>query len=195
MMFSDTCGGQNRNQFIAILLLYVVRNHSSIQSLDYIFTVQGHSHMEVDSMHSAIERKAGGLQIYDPYGWAVVASIARRDPYFAEQLNHKDMIDLKQLKKDMKVTNVNRNEEGHQVKWIKENCITWMRFEKEKPSTILYKLSYDKDEEFKQIHVLKQTRDSLRRSVSDYNTLPKAYTKRLPISKEKLKDLRKLCEE
>ena len=130
VMFSDTCGGQNRNQFIAILLLYVVRNHSSIQSLDYIFMVQGHSHMEVDSMHSAIERKAGGLQIYDPYGWAVVASIARRDPYFVEQLNHKDMIDLKQLKKDMKVTNVNRNEEGHQVKWNKENCITWMRFEK-----------------------------------------------------------------
>ena len=123
-----------------------------------------------------------------------MASIARRVPYFAEQLNHEDMIDLKQLKKDMKVTNVNRNEEGHQVKWNKENCITWMRFEKEKPSTILYKLSYDKDEEFKQIHVLKQTRDSLRRSVSDY-TLPKAYTKRLPISKEKLKDLRKLCEE
>ena len=59
VMFSDTCGGQNRNQYIAALLLYIVTNHRSIKSIDYIFMVQGHSHMEVDSMHSAIERKSG----------------------------------------------------------------------------------------------------------------------------------------
>ena len=61
VMFSDTCGEQNRNQYIAELLLYIAQSHPSIQSIDYIFMVQGHSHMEVDSMHSAIERKSGIL--------------------------------------------------------------------------------------------------------------------------------------
>lgn len=59
VMFSDTCGGQNRNQYMAALLLHIAQSHSSIESIDYIFMVQGHSHMEVDSMHSAIERKSG----------------------------------------------------------------------------------------------------------------------------------------
>ena len=61
VMFSDTCGGQNRNQYMAALLLHIVQSHSTIQSIDYIFMVQGHSHMEVDSMHSAIERRSGIL--------------------------------------------------------------------------------------------------------------------------------------
>ena len=82
VMFSDTCGGQNRNQFIASMILYLVSSHKTIESIDYIFIVQGHSHMEVDSMHAAIEWKSVGLQIYDPYGWEVVASIARKKLYY-----------------------------------------------------------------------------------------------------------------
>ena len=57
VMFSDTCGGQNYNRFIAALLLWIIRNHTTLESIDYIFMVQGHSDIEVDSMHSAIERK------------------------------------------------------------------------------------------------------------------------------------------
>ena len=49
----------NRNQYMAALLLHIAQSHTSIDSIDYIFMVQGHSHMEVDSMHSAIERKSG----------------------------------------------------------------------------------------------------------------------------------------
>ena len=53
VMFSDTCGGQNHYQYIAALLLYIVQNHSTLKSIDDIFMIQGHSHMELDSMHSA----------------------------------------------------------------------------------------------------------------------------------------------
>ena len=59
VMFSDTCSGQNRNKYIAALLLNIAQTHNTIESIDYIFMVQGHSQMEVDSMHSAIERKSG----------------------------------------------------------------------------------------------------------------------------------------
>ena len=76
VMFSDTRGGQNRNQYKAALLLYIVQNHSTIKSIKYIFMVQGHSHMEVDSMHSATERKLGDsffyLQYYTGYQKVIV---------------------------------------------------------------------------------------------------------------------------
>lgn len=79
---------------------------------------------------------SGGLQIYDPYGWAVVASIARKNPYLVETLKHTDIIDLKALKQNMKITNVKKNEDGEKVKWNNEGSITWMRFEKISPDTI-----------------------------------------------------------
>lgn len=54
-LFSDTCGGQNRNQFIAALFLYVVQT-THLQVVQHNFMEKGHSYMEVDAMHSAIER-------------------------------------------------------------------------------------------------------------------------------------------
>ena len=67
VMFSDTCEGQNHNPYIAVLLPYIVQNHSTIKSINYIFMVQGQSHIEVDSMHSATERMSGESIFYVQY--------------------------------------------------------------------------------------------------------------------------------
>lgn len=53
-LFSDTCGGQNRNQFMAALLLYIVQTYP-IEIIEHKFLESGHTKMEVDSMHAAIE--------------------------------------------------------------------------------------------------------------------------------------------
>ena len=79
-------------------------------------------------MHSAIERKSLGLKIYDPYGWQIVAATARLNPYFVFSLKHNEFVDTKQLMNDMKINNVNVNEQGEKVKWKDTNSITWMRF-------------------------------------------------------------------
>ena len=69
-MFSDTYGGQNRNQYIAITLMHIVETSQNINVIDYLFMVQGHSHMEVDNMNAAIERKSSEsfFQISSPVG-------------------------------------------------------------------------------------------------------------------------------
>lgn len=53
-LFSDTCGGQNRNQQVAAALLYAVKN-THMKIIEHKFLESCHSHMECDSMHSAIE--------------------------------------------------------------------------------------------------------------------------------------------
>ena len=63
--FSDTCGGQNRNQFVASCLLYAVRTLPNLQIIDQKFMESGHSSMEVDSMHSTIERAWKYQKIYN----------------------------------------------------------------------------------------------------------------------------------
>ena len=83
-----------------------------------------------------------------------MASIARKNPYFVETLKHEDFIDLKQLKKDMGLTNVKKDEDGNTVRWNLEGSITCMCFEKGKTDTILYKVDYDADTKFKAIKVI-----------------------------------------
>jgi len=54
-MFSDTCGGQNRNQNITAILYYAVQTIQNLKSIEEKFLESGHTYMECDSMHSAIE--------------------------------------------------------------------------------------------------------------------------------------------
>ena len=53
-LYSDTCGGQNRYRHVAALLLNAVQS-TFISVIHQKFLESGHSQMEVDSMHSAIE--------------------------------------------------------------------------------------------------------------------------------------------
>jgi hypothetical protein len=49
--FSDSCSGQNRNQYVCSLLLYAVAI-LPIDIIDHKFLIPGHTMMECDSMHS-----------------------------------------------------------------------------------------------------------------------------------------------
>lgn len=42
-LYSDTCSGQNRNQYIAALFLFVVNNSQNIDILTHHFMESGHS--------------------------------------------------------------------------------------------------------------------------------------------------------
>lgn len=56
---SDSCGGQNRNRYMASLLLYAV-NTLPIKEIHLKFLETGHTQMEVDCIHSLIERAKKG---------------------------------------------------------------------------------------------------------------------------------------
>ena len=53
-LFSDTCGGRNRNIQVASLFLNLVQV-TELSIMEQKFLESGHSYMECDSMHSAIE--------------------------------------------------------------------------------------------------------------------------------------------
>lgn len=55
-MYSDTCGGQNKNSHIAAMCLVAMQN-CGLETLHHKFLIPGHTHMESDSDHSVIEKK------------------------------------------------------------------------------------------------------------------------------------------
>ena len=84
-----------------------------------------------------------------------------------------DIFDLKALKKDMKVTNVKKDEDDQQVRWNNDGSINWMRFEHKQPDTILYKVILIKMKSSKKIKAIRSLQQNATSKSSGY-TLPKS---------------------
>ncbi len=54
--YSDTCGGQNRNINMATMFSHFVSTSETVERIDQKFLLPGHTHLECDSDHAAIER-------------------------------------------------------------------------------------------------------------------------------------------
>lgn len=97
--FSDSCGGQNRNRYVASLLKYATTVLSNVEIIDLKFLEVGHTDMEVDSMHSVIERAKKNKNIYSPLEWPnIIRDSKRQSKYDVNILEFDDFIDLKKLK-------------------------------------------------------------------------------------------------
>ena len=138
--YSDTCGGQNRNQFVSSALFYALHKHISIQAINHKFFEKGHSEMESDSIHAAVERAKRNTNVYHPSQWDTVVSMARqKNPYIVIPLNHKDFYDLKGLRKTI-CRNMKTTTEGERVNWLK---VKWVRVTKESPESIFLNYTFD----------------------------------------------------
>lgn len=188
--FSDTCSGQNRNIFVASAMLYAVRTIEHINIIDLKFMESGHSMMEVDSMHAAIETKKKYQKIYNTHEWGIVCTAARSNkPYTVTELDYTDFMDFHNLANQM-VINRTKTSTGGNANWLKAK---WLRFNKAKPNCILLKERLI-DGEFLEIDVTctNSRRVSLR--LREDPVLEPAYSEPLPISKAKKQDLVSLVE-
>ena len=190
VLFSDSCTGQNRNQYIASILLHTVVSKPNLEIIDHKFLVPGHTHMECDSMHAAIEYAHKNVSIYSIHDWHNVMKSARRSkPYNVQQLFHDDFYDLKKLSEDI-LTNRTVNVDGETINWLN---IRWIRYEKKSPTQLLYKTDFDQPE----FSVLNQNRTNKRGRIAKQQnpnaSLTQAYKKKFEISAAKREDLLGLC--
>ena len=84
---SDSCGGQNRNQYVASVLMHSVQS-LPLEEITLNFLETGHTQMECDSMHAAIELAKKNVRVYSQREWYNVIHMARRHkPYVVYQLD------------------------------------------------------------------------------------------------------------
>jgi len=181
--YSDTCGGQNRNQFMASGLLYAIKKSEHLQEINQKFFESGHSHMESDSIHSAVEHAKKNTPINVPSHWATVIAMARRNkPYVVIPLKFNDFYDLKALKTKM-YGNMKVDVQGKRVNWMN---IKWLQVRKETPDTLFVNYTFD-PAQFLEIRVTR------RRSSHGHYQLKACYTEKRPVSVAKKNDLLSLC--
>jgi|UniRef100_A0A2S2R8E0 hypothetical protein len=56
-IYSDTCGGQNKNSYVAVMCLVALQNNKNLRTIDHKFLILDHIYMECDTDHSVREQK------------------------------------------------------------------------------------------------------------------------------------------
>ena len=79
-LFSDGCGYQNRNSVLSNMLLDFSVTHNVV--IQQKFLERGHTQMECDSIHSAIERRVKNRTIYWPEDYVTVMKECRPENPF-----------------------------------------------------------------------------------------------------------------
>lgn len=178
ILFSDGCCAQNRNAILSNALLRLAIDKQIIITQKYL--EKGHTQMECDSVHSAIECKLKGKEIYLPLQYTNIAKTARTSPmpYDCRTLDYSFFTDFS--------TNL-IYKTIRPGKKTNDPTVTDLRVLVYKPDgTIWYKLNFDDDLQILPCRPQKLT------NIEPLNMLPKLYTAKIPISQRKYKDLQDL---
>ncbi|XP_047986390.1 uncharacterized protein LOC125226450 isoform X2 [Leguminivora glycinivorella] len=213
-IFSDTCSGQNRNQYISALLIWAVQKIDHLQIIEQKFLESGHSHMEVDSMHAAIEHASKNLSINSVSDWKNVFKFSRTkktkyvtndegkkkieiDSYKVKEFKFNEMLDLKKLSAAI-MNNKNKDTTNEAVNWLKIKRIRYV-----KGDFKIY-FNYDMSEDFRQLDISYKKPNTPRTRAKRQSNPPSVampwpeeleerYSSQLPISIAKKKDLETMC--
>lgn len=173
--FSDNCGGQNKNQYIARFWMYIVKS-SNIDKVDHKFLIAGHSYMQCDQDFGIIEKTKKNLKyVFVPDDWISAVAAAHRK-FQVVRMSEKDFFSTENMNEYLK--------DG--IAGISQ--FQWLRFTKEEPLTVCYKTSLNEDLKFSKYDMGKP---KVGRPNTTF-TLNALHEQPLPITTAKYKDLQSL---
>ena len=186
IFYSDSCSGQNKNNYIAAMFLALIQNHPHIKIIDHKFLLPGHTHMECDSDHAVIERakKIEGFSVQSPEDWYnIVRKVRGKNPFNVVTMDHKNFFDFEKLfKGDSPLVLRHKNCQKQKIKW---QNIRWIRYKNDQHGKFLYKNSLQETENFQTANFIRKGKENT--IIRDALTL--RYKGPMPISNEKKKDL------
>lgn len=185
ILYSDACGGQNRNIYLVCLWLHIVSSREySITKIDHKFMISGHSFLPNDRDFGHVEQSRKKTQhIYVPQDWEQVVIQARqKNPFRVCRMKKEDFVSLKPLK--AAIVNRKRNKVGRKVKWLK---IHWISVSQDKPLQFQYRYSNNSLECWKTVDLKWKTKG--RPVDMGRITLPLLYNRPRAINTKKVSDL------
>lgn len=145
-MYSDTCGGQNKNSIMNAVLQTLLSHKPTVKKINQKFLVPGHTHLDCDTDHSVIERKKKG-DIHVPRDWLNLVRSAS-SKFSVQHMSQEIQLDFKSLLKgrDSPLVKRKKNVDGDQFVW-KNVC--WIQHRQSLPiGTVAYKDTLDQDVPF-----------------------------------------------
>ena len=189
-VYSDACGGQNRNINLACMWMHIVASSDySFTTVDHKFMISGHSFLpnDRDFAHVELARKKNE-HIFVPSDWErVVAHARRKNPFQVRKMTSEDFCSLQPLVKAIVNRKVNSSKE--KVKWLKMH---WIRVKKERPFEFRYRYTINPLEPWKIVNVKRRSKG--RPTDLGRTPLPELYPGKRQISVKKLADLKELLQ-
>lgn len=177
VLYSDSCGYQNKNNILSNALSVLASKFGII--IEQKFLEKGHTQMECDSTHSLIERRLKGREIYLPTDYIGIIKDARKKPkpLDVEYINHSFFLDYED-RSHHRYTSIRPGNKKDDLKVTDLKCINYAP-----DGNIFYKSSYTDS-----YLPLPQ-----RQKIIDVNaTLKPLYKERLKIKKQKWTHLQEL---
>lgn len=187
ILYSDQCGGQNRNIKMATLCQYITSHPNYVvEKIDHKFFVSGHSYLACDQDFGLIEKQKKFFKdIFIPDDWIKVIKAARKKNAFKiMKMTTDDFVSTKKLENN--ITNRKVTAEKSKVKWL---SIQWLLYHKIHPFSIFFKYSNNPEVLFENVNIKK--RNSI--NIADLE-LDLLYPLGKQISVEKKKDLIELLQ-
>ena len=156
VLYSDSCGGQNRNINILVLLLHIVANPDlTFEVIDHKFMVSGHSYLPNDRDFGNIETARRRCQhLFVPDDWChLVRTARRRNPFAVTEMENKDFLSFEPLTKA--IVNRKVNTDKKKVDWL---GIRWIQVQKDEPFQFRYRHSHNTLEAWKVVDLKRKAK-------------------------------------
>lgn len=185
ILYSDNCGGQNRNHVVFSMFVYAATKFQI--KITHRFFEKGHTQNEGDSMHAVIENaKKRQSVIYVPEQWITLIRMAKTTGkvYNVTEMSQDDFFDFKAVAANQNwKTDTEKN--PVQISRIKE-----INFSHETLRTASFKYDFNSDLKTCDVNKIRRGRPI---NIAN-NHPPKLYDSFLPIDGKKLTGLLWLCE-
>ena len=190
-LWSDSCGGQNRNIKLTLLMKILLHNHPSLQVIRIRFLVSGHSFLPNDKDFGDIEKALKYHQrILTPEEYREVMRIARKkNPLVVHEMKKELFFSVKPL--EGMFVNRKVDIDGNKISWLKSR-------EKVLKKNSSYSLFLNKT--FLPVGLIEVNLQGMRRGkhtkqkLDFEKTLPLLWPEGKNISSEKLQNIKELLE-
>lgn len=185
-IWTDNCAGQNRNLVLAMCYFWLVNCVPNLKKINHKFLLKGHTHMEVDGVHSVIEhakKKLKHATMMIPWDWQqFVRNLSFKEPIIVYDMTLKDFYNFRSLFENSSSPFIKRKK-GTEKQQFQISETVHLQVRNEEFGILYYKTSFDG--EFKKINLNR----NVRRDGVLPSALPLINTKPRSINLEKYRDL------
>lgn len=185
VLWSDCCGGQNRNIKMVLMMKSVLSSHATLKTIKLKYLESGHTFLPNDTDFSKIESQ---LKYHDRIYTAeeylnVIKSCKKKKPLEVYKMKTNDFLSTNKIEK--KIVNRKICVTKNKVNWLKTKEIL---IEKEKPYSIFMKTT--ESEEFQELNIEKRVKGKSLEILEEDLTLLWPNGKEIP--QAKLDDLKSM---
>ncbi|KAH9628494.1 hypothetical protein HF086_017320 [Spodoptera exigua] len=183
-LWSDSCGGQNRNIKLTLMLKALLNDHPTLKEIHHRFLESDHSFLPNDTDFGRIERSLKHQQrLYTPDDYIEIMKNCRKiKPMIVDRLTKEDFLSSRNL--ETKITNRKKAVNGSKISWLDTKEIV---LKKEEMYSIFMRNNLD--DELKEVSLKKNIRSRTVITKSDMDLL---WPTGKAISEAKLSDIKSI---